>query len=293
MKININLALSLALCLGFSSCTITNSENAKRPSGVKKMEAVNYSKLPGEVKIDQWQGHRRYNFIVNGCEAWVVAPDDKAAEGNPWVWCMEFPGAFYARCAAPELIAKGYHHCFVKVGNTFACPAAVETFKQFYAVLQDIGLAEKGVLIGISRGGLYAYRFAAALPGAVNVIYGDAPVCDFKSWPGGKGKGVGSVNDWNKLIKDYAFADEAAALAYRENPIDLLENIRKQNIAIVHVVGDVDRVVPWLENTAVVEERYKKLGGTMQVFHKADCDHHPHGLEDPTPVVNFIVEHNK
>ena len=204
---------------------------------------------------------------------------------------MEFPDAFTDRCAAPALLEKGFHHGHIVVGNTFGCPAALKHFDAFYESLISRGLAKKAVLIGISRGGLYAYRWASEHPAKVAVIYGDAPVCDFKSWPGGKGKGKGSAGDWAALQKCYGFKDEAEALAYKGNPVDVLEPLAKAGIALVHVVGDTDDVVPVAENTAVVEERFKKLGGTIQVHHKPGVGHHPHGLEDPSPVVKFILEH--
>jgi hypothetical protein len=123
------------------------------------------------------------------------------------------------------------------------------------------------------------------------VIYGDAPVCDFKSWPGGKGKGTGSPGDWKALMKCYGFENEAAALAYTGNPIDLLAPLAQAKVALIHVVGDADNVVPVAENTALIEERYQKLGGTMQVIHKPGVGHHPHGLGDVGPVVEFILKH--
>ena len=122
-------------------------------------------------------------------------------------------------------------------------------------------------------------------------IYGDAPVCDFKSWPAGKGKGKGSKEDWAALIGCYQFQDEAKALAYPSNPIDTLEPLAAAGVAIVHVVGDADDVVPVLENTAIVETRYRKLGGKIKVIHKPSGGHHPHGLDNPTPVVDFILSH--
>jgi pimeloyl-ACP methyl ester carboxylesterase len=128
-------------------------------------------------------------------------------------------------------------------------------------------------------------------PDKVAVIYGDAPVCDFKSWPGGKGKGKGSTSDWTALLKCYEFKDEAEALAYRGNPIDTLAPLAKAKVALIHVVGDADEVVPVAENSALVEERYRLLGGEIQVIHKPGVGHHPHGLEDPSPVVKFILEH--
>ena len=149
------------------------------------------------------------------------------------------------------------------------------------------------MLIGLSRGGLYAYRFAALNPDAVSVIYGDAPVCDFKSWPGGKGKGDGSPEDWKRLITYYNFKDEQEAMESKLNPIDILPVIAQHGISIVHVVGDADTVVPFEENTAILQERFEKLGGTIQVYHKQNCGHHPHGLEDDSPVVDFILKHNR
>jgi hypothetical protein len=50
----------------------------------------------------------------------------------------------------------------------------------------------------------------------------------------------------------------------------------------------VDDVVPVEENTAVIEQRYKALGGTITVFRKPGVGHHPHGLDDPKPVVDLI-----
>ena len=147
------------------------------------------------------------------------------------------------------------------------------------------------MLIGLSRGGLYAYRWASENPDKVAVIYGDAPVCDFKSWPGGKGQGKGSPGDWSQLLKYYGFQDEAQALAYRGNPVDALEPLARAGIALLHVVGDADDVVPVAENTALIETRYRKLGGEVQVLHKPGVGHHPHGLDDPTPVVDFILAH--
>ena len=245
---------------------------------------------PGE-KVDSWHGFRRHNITVDGCAAWIVEPKQPAA-GNPWTWCMEFPDAFTERTGVLQLLEKGFHHVHITVGNTHGCPAAVKHFDEFYKVLQTGGLAKKGTLIGISRGGLYCYNFAAEFPGRVNCIYGDAPVCDFKSWPGGKGKGKGSAVDWAALIKNYGFKDEAEALAYKKNPVDELAPIAAAKIALIHVVGDADDVVPFSENTGIIEQKYKDLGGCISVIHKPGVGHHPHGLDDPAAVVEFILKHS-
>ena len=129
---------------------------------------------------------------------------------------------------------------------------------------------------------------AAANPNKVAAIYGDNPVCDFKSWPGGKGSGPGSPEDWKKLIHDYGFRSEAEALAFTGNPIDNLKSLARARVPLIHLCGDADEVVPYPENTVLLGQRYVKLGGTIHVIVRHGFHHHPHGLDDPTPVVEFI-----
>lgn len=250
------------------------------------MKSAKRLSWPGE-KADTWHGFRRHVFTIDGCEAWVVEPR-KALPGNPWTWCMEFPDDFTERTGVPGLLEEGFHHLHIQVGNTFGCPTALGHFDAFYAAVTEKGLAAKGTLIGISRGGLYAYNWASLNPNKVVCIYGDAPVCDFKSWPEGKGAGNGSVDDWKALIQCYGFRDEAEALAWPNNPVDRLEPLARAGIPLVHVVGDMDESVPVAENSAVVERRYRALDGAIFVFHKPLVGHHPHGLDDSRPLVELI-----
>ena len=133
----------------------------------------------------------------------------------------------------------------------------------FYAVLtRDHGLSSKTVLEGVSRGGLFAFNWAARHPDQVASIYADAPVLDFKSWPAGKGKGQGSPDDWQQLLKVYGFTEEQA-LAYPLNPVDNLAPLATAKIPILSVCGGADQTVPYEENTKIAEERYRKLGGEI------------------------------
>ena len=258
----------------------------------QEFKVDNVPDVPEYISTDLWYGYVRRNFMVNGKKAWVVLPK-KAAAGNPWSWCMEFPTAFVERCAAFQLLDNGYHHANIKVGNTFGAPEAQKSFRMFYDLLQRLKLKEKGVLIGISRGGLYAYRFASENPDAVSVIYGDAPVCDFRSWPGPFGKYGGSKGDWRLLKKLYGFKSDEEAKKYPGNPVDILDRLDPEKIAIIHVIGLDDKVVPPAENTYILAERWRKLGGKIKIITKEKCGHHPHGLEDPAETVNFILENNK
>ncbi len=235
-----------------------------------------------------WGGGDRHDFTCDGRPAVVVVPRAPAA-GRPWLWRAEFFGAFPSVDHA--LIARGWHVAYLDCRNTFGSPETMGHWEAFYRLLTGPhGLDRRPVLLGMSRGGLYAYRWAATHPAAVGLIYGDAPVCDVTSWPAGKGKGRGSPKDWTLFQQVYGLTEEQA-LRWRGNPIDLLAPLARAGIPILHLVGDADDVVPVEENTAVLVRRYRELGGRIEVIVKKGVGHHPHGLDDPAPVVDFILQH--
>lgn len=247
--------------------------------------------FPG--KQSQWEGFDRYDFEFNGQTAIVVAPK-RALPGKPWAWRGEFFGAFPNADVA--LVGKGFHLVYLGVPNLFGSPEAVAQWNSFYQELTGkYGFAKKTALIGLSRGGLYCFNWAAANPDKVACLYADAAVCDFKSWPGGKlkhlGKGDGSAAEWQNVLKAFHFQSDAEAIAYDKNPIDNLKPLADARVPLLHVYGDADSVVPWEENTGVVAERYRKLGGSITLIAKPGIGHHPHGLSDPAPIVAFILEH--
>ncbi|MEQ8786575.1 MAG: alpha/beta hydrolase fold domain-containing protein [Pirellulaceae bacterium] len=240
-------------------------------------------------KTSDWNGFTRYDFEVEGKPVLVVAPT-KAAPGRPWIW----HGEFFGHKPQPdiELLKRGFHIAYMRVPDMLGSPTAVEHWNAFYKELTEkYGLAKKPGLVGLSRGGLYCYNWAAANPDKVACVYGDAPVCDFKSWPGGKGKGKGSERDWRLVLERYGFADEAAALAYDKNPVDNLAPLARADVPLLHVYGDADEVVPWEENTGLLAQRYRQLGGRITLIDKPGVGHHPHGLDNPRPIVDFLAQH--
>jgi pimeloyl-ACP methyl ester carboxylesterase len=237
-----------------------------------------------------WFGFDRYDFVVDGKPVLVVAPKTNAP-GTPWVW----HGEFFGHKPNPDLalLGRGFHVVYMTVPDMLGAPAAVAHWNAFYNELTTkYGFAKKAALVGLSRGGLYCYNWAAANPDKVACIYGDAPVCDFKSWPGGFGKGKRSDHDWQLILKLYGFASDDAAKAYAKNPVDHLAPLAAAGVPLLHVFGDADEVVPWDENTGLVADRYQKLGGKITLLRKPGVNHHPHGLDDSTPIVNFIWEHS-
>ncbi len=144
----------------------------------------------------------------------------------------------------------------------------------------------------MSRGGLIIFNWGNINADKVACIYADAPVCDFKSWPGGKGNGKGSKKDWEICLEQYGF-NENIALQFNGNPIDHMENIASLKVPILNVVGDADEVVPVAENTALLEKRLHDLGWKMEIIHKPGVGHHPHSLQNPKPIVDFILSHTQ
>ena len=236
----------------------------------------------------EWNGFEQRDLVVAGRKGLLVVPKSPAP-GKPWIWRMEFFG--HEPQGDIALLGKGFHVAYMDLQNMYGAPAALDLMDQFHAQLtREFGLAPKTVLEGFSRGGLFAFNWAARNPTKVAAIYVDAPVCDFKSWPGGKGKGNGSPGDWQGVLKAYGLTDEQA-LAYKLNPVDNLAPLAKAKIPILSVCGEADKTVPIDENTRVVEKRYQQLGGEIVVIAKPNCDHHPHSLKDPQPIVDFVLKH--
>ena len=258
------------------------------PTATPGAPPVDFTSLGG--KVDTWLGYERHNFTVDGCACWVAVPKNPRP-GNHWLWCLMFPTPYPDRTGATALLAQGYYYAYMSVGDTFGSPPALDHLDAFYRAMTGLGLRAKVALVGISRGGLYAYNWAARNPGKVSLIYGDAPVCNFESWPYAHGA-PGGATEWKKLLAVYGFKTDEEALACPTQPIKEMGPLAAAHIPLITVVGDVDTTVPYAENTALVEAEYKKLGGEITVLHKPTGNHHPHGLDDPTPVVNFILQHD-
>ena len=238
-----------------------------------------------EKKLSSFYGYTCADFIFNNHACKVVKPK-KAAAGLPWIWRARFWG--HEPQTDIALLERGFHVVYCDVAELFGNKEAVAAWNTFYAYMRRCGLSKKVALEGMSRGGVYVYNWAMANPLKVACIYADAPVLDVKSWPGGKGKGPGSKDDWEIFKKDFGLTEEQA-LQFHDSPLDHAGKIGTLGFPMLHVVGDADEVVPVEENTNPFEEAIKKAGGSITVIHKAGVKHHPHSLANPTPIVDFIL----
>ncbi|MCE8587514.1 prolyl oligopeptidase family serine peptidase [Bacteroides fragilis] len=233
----------------------------------------------------KWKGFDQYTFAYQDREAIVVCPKH-AATGNPWIWRPAFFGAFAS--VDEELLRRGFHVAYYDLTHLYGSPRARKSGTDFYwNMVRMYGLSPKVTLEGFSRGGLFAYNWAADHPDKVACIYVDAPVCNVFSWPGRSPENAGL---WKGLLEEWGLTDDQMN-SFSGNPIDRLKPLADARIPVICVCGDSDKVVPFSENSAIVRQRYTAMGAPFELILKSGVDHHPHSLSDPAPVVDFIIRH--
>lgn len=234
-------------------------------------------------------GFRRVDFKLRVGEAeridCVLVRPERSADGQPWVWRMRFFG--HQPALDLELLARGYHLAYVDIANLYGAPPAVRRMKRFYAFCVGLGLSEKPVLEGMSRGGLPAVEFAKAAPQLVSAVYLDNPVCDIRSWPGGR-SGKRSDADWSRALRAWGIT-EPDAWRFEGGPLLGLEPAAAAGVPFFLVLGGADEVVPATQNGERLVDRYRGLGGTVQVWRKPGAGHHPHGLVPVDPLLRAVL----
>ena len=240
------------------------------------------------TKTDLWHGFQRSHFVFHNKPAWIVKPA-RPLEGNPWIWNAHFPD--WHTDIDSILLSRGFHVVYLNTNDMYGSPAAMQIWDDFFSFMVQKGFSSKVALEGVSRGGLYVYNWAKRNPLNVSCIYAEAPVCDFKSWPGGKGAGKGSAESWAGVLKSYGFTEEQA-LAYKDNPIDNVDGLASCKVPILHAIGLNDKIVPNAENTYVLMDRYIKAGGPATVYPmtrgEQNLEGHHFPIEQPEKIADFI-----
>jgi len=240
----------------------------------------------GKTQETDYHGFKCLDFKFEGRDAKIVFPKEAEA-GRHWIWRARFWG--HEPQTEIALLAKGFHVVYVDAADLCANPDAVALWNRFYDYLiKEYQLNPKTVLEGMSRGGLYIYNWGSENVEKVACIYADAPVCDLKSWPGGKGKGIGSAPDWKQHLEVYKLTEETIK-DFKGMPIYNARKLAEAKVPVLHVCGAADDVVPVNENTYELEKTYKEAGGDIKIILKEGIGHHPHSLKDPAPIVRFIL----
>ena len=230
-----------------------------------------------------WYGFRRLDFLFEGMDASLVFPKQSDGQKN-WLLKTEYFDAFPE--LELELVRRGWHLAYVKNVTRWCLEEDLERKARFVVYLtKEYGLRQQCVPVGLSCGGLIATKLAANFPDLVLALYLDAPVMNLLSCPAALGASQLS------LMEEFTKAtgiELAQLICYREHPIDKMHLLLENGIPIVMVYGDRDTLVPYEENGAILEDFYKKHGGVLLALRKENCDHHPHGPENPTPVIEFL-----
>lgn len=153
---------------------------------------------------------------------------------------------------------------------------------------KELGASERCIVEGMSCGGLQAARFAEMYPELAAVVYLDAPVLNILSMVGlGECTSEAVPKFWREIVATYGVS-KSTIVNFRKSPIDNMEPLIKNNIPIILLYGNADDVVIYEENGKVLENYYKENGGTIKVIAKSMTGHHPHCLDNPAPIVEFV-----
>ena len=230
----------------------------------------------------EYHGFRRVDFELNGHEGTVIFPHT-VKRGNPWIWRAEFLGAFDN--ADVELLRRGWHLAYYKISDMYGCPQAVEKMRGFYQhVRASYGLAEQTILFGFSRGGLYTLAFAGKYPHLMQAVYLDAPALDVFRWPlcpawAGRGEAA-------DCRRRYGLAEGATESP--DNPVNQLPVLIEHRIPAALICGLADEAVPYELNGKLLADAYESTDIPFFKRLKPHCGHHPHGLDDPTELADWI-----
>ncbi|WP_414617938.1 GDSL-type esterase/lipase family protein [Dyadobacter sp. 32] len=243
--------------------------------------------------VANWKGFEKQEFTFENRDAWYVKPK-QAAPGNPWIWRAHFP-TWHTEMDS-ILLTRGFHVAYVNTNDLFGHPKAMQVWDGFYDYLvNEKQFAPKVALEGVSRGGLDVYGWAKRNPDKVSCIYAEAPVCDPRSWPGGKGKGPGSPKDWAAWLALYGLNEEEAK-TFSDIPLNDLSGLAAFKVPIMHVIGLQDKLVPPAENSDLLLANYMKLGGPVAVYPMTRGDQalegHHFPIEHPDALADFVFNNS-
>jgi hypothetical protein len=183
----------------------------------------------------------------------VIVPKTPAP-GNPWVFRADFVDRNQTVDLA--LLAKGYY--IVTGPVPFDVGPVPAQWDATYKYLTSYGFSKKPVMEGDGAAAGEAYAWAMTNPDKVSCIFGENPIMH---------------SNLSKIAL-----------------LDSLDILAKAGIPLIIVSGYLDP--SFKTNTLIIEKRYKKLGGKIQVIVNKGEGHYPLGPIDPKPVVDFILKAN-
>lgn len=233
-----------------------------------------------------WNDFERLDFQLDGRKAILVCPKTPRAD-KKWLLKTEYFGAFPA--FELEMLNRGYYVAYIKNTTRWCLPEDTDAKALLCEFLtNELGLYTKCMTVGMSCGGMQSVYLAAKYPGYVAAMYLDAPVLNLLSCP--CGLGVAEVNFYDEYVKATG-RNVSELLNYRNHPIDMVDSVIAEGIPAILICGDSDKTVPYIENGKYLSEKYRKSDVPFVEILKKNCDHHPHGLDDLTPLIKFTEKY--
>lgn len=200
------------------------------------------------------------SFALNGNPAFIIFPKGaRNSKDVPWVWyapTLKGLPAVSEKWMFERFLNAGVAIAGIDVGESYGSPKGRQKYTEFYNYLiENHHFSKKPCLLARSRGGLMLYNWAVEHPQSVSGVAGIYPVCNLASYPG--------ID--NACAAYELSAEQLRSKLTEHNPVDRLAGMAQAGVPILHIHGDKDKVVPLDENSALVEKRYRDLGGDIHV----------------------------
>ena len=240
------------------------------------------------IQHTEWNGFERLDFSFQGHDALLILPQEPRAD-KKWLFKTEYFGAFPAFELA--MLQRGYHLAYVQNATRWATKEDTDLQAAFCRFLTDhFGLAQRCMPVGMSCGGAEAVCLAGLYPELIGAMYLDAPVLNYLSCPCAVSTGSRDEAVYEEFVRATGLTVQSL-VNFREHPIDLVDRFLDKKIPVLLICGDKDTGVPFSENGSILEQKYKAAGAPIVTFLKKDCGHHPHGLDDLGPMIDFASKY--
>ncbi|MBR5542666.1 MAG: prolyl oligopeptidase family serine peptidase, partial [Oscillospiraceae bacterium] len=188
----------------------------------------------------------------------------------------------------------GYYLIFISHESRWAPDVETHIMADFVRhCARELSADPRVIIEGMSCGGLQGARFAQEYPELTAVLYLDNPVLNILSMYGLGACETDALAAYRTEISNTFNLDNSTILNFRNSPIDKMEKLIKNDIPVLLIYGNADPVVIYRENGRVLEDYYKANNGNLKVICRSMCKHHPHGLDDPTPIIEFVEKNLK
>ena len=207
-----------------------------------------------------------------GTVGFVIKPTGQIDRQRRWVWIVPLwlalpsaHGDYVARYYVERLLEAGFHVAGFDVGTSLGSPEAARLFHQFHGhVVKEYDLHPKSRMMAVSNGGLITYGYAFRYPQEIDRIFAIYPAMDFRSWPAFEHVvGPGAITP--KGLSYGLTPEQMTKMIGEFNPIDNLEPLARAHIPLLHIHGDADKLVPLNPNSTTTVERYREMGGAIEL----------------------------